>query len=395
MSDTTLTAEQLDDLAANGVDWDVSTLLGDNGSVDSLLDAADAITVELETTGRGRIAAMSAAEIVSFFQRYADLAELMSRAGNYANLTFAQDTRPPEHGALLAHVEERSTAISSRLLFIELEWSAAPVESAEAILDDPSASLNFVRHFLRSVRRYQPHQLSEPEEKILTEKDLTGASAWHRLYDELSAAITVSLPGPDGAPSELPLAMGLARLQDPDREQRQAAHQAVTVALQPGLRTRGFIYNTLLSDRSVDDRLRSYPRWDASRHLSNEASPESVQALVDAVVGRYDIPQRWYALKAAMLGLDKIADYDRMASVASSDEQLGWAQATESVVDAYASFSGELAGIVQRFLREGWIDAPNRPGKRPGAFCAYTVPSHHPYVLLNWSSRPRSRRARP
>jgi oligoendopeptidase F len=155
------------------------------------------------------------------------------------------------------------------------------------------------------------------------------------------------------------------------------------------LRTRAFVFNTLLVDKSVDDRLRHYPSWIASRNLANEASDESVQALVDAVQSRYDIPQRWYALKAQLLGLPRLADYDRMASVASSDEEFGWSEARALVLDAYASFSPELATVAKRFFDESWIDAPVRPGKRGGAFCAYTVPSQHPYLLLNWTARRR------
>jgi oligoendopeptidase F len=163
----------------------------------------------------------------------------------------------------------------------------------------------------------------------------------------------------------------------------------VTTALEPGLRTRGFVFNTLLVDKSIDDRLRHYESWIASRNLSNEASDASVDALVTAVQARYDIPQRWYSLKAKLLGLDKLADYDRMASVASVEQEFGWSEARELVLDAYASFSPELAAIANRFFDEAWIDAPVRPGKRPGAFCAYTVPSRHPYLLLNWTSRRR------
>ena len=185
------------------------------------------------------------------------------------------------------------------------------------------------------------------------------------------------------------LEQGLSQLMSPDRDVRRTAAEAVTVSLEPGLRTRAFVFNTLLVDKSVDDRLRSYPHWLASRNLANEASDESVQALVEAVEARYDIPQRWYALKAQLLGLPRLADYDRMASVASSDEQFGWDEARALVLDAYASFSPDLASAAERFFTEEWIDAPMRPGKRPGAFCAYTVPSQHPYLLLNWTARRR------
>ncbi|NCY17397.1 MAG: oligoendopeptidase, partial [Actinobacteria bacterium] len=158
---------------------------------------------------------------------------------------------------------------------------------------------------------------------------------------------------------------------------------------EPGLRTRAFVFNTLMADKTTDDRLRNYDSWVASRNLSNQASDASVQALVDAVVDRYDIPQRWYRLKAQLLGVDRLADYDRNASIAQVEEEFTWSQATEIVLDSYGSFSPELADVVRRFIDENWIDAPVRTGKRPGAFCAYTVPSAHPFLLLNWTSRRR------
>ncbi len=382
-------APDADDLAAHGVSWDLLPLLDGAADVDALLDSADAIAAELVASGRGHIAAMSPSELAAFHRRYAELIELLGRAGSYASLRFSADTVDPANGALVAHVEERGTAINTQLLFIELEWAEATDAHVDAVLSNPDHQLDFIRHHLRAARRYTPHLLSESEERILTEKSITGAGAFGRLFDELSSAMEISLEQPDGTRQTLPLANGLALLQHPDRGVRQQAHAAVTAGLQPGLRTRAFVFNTLLNDKSVDDRLRSYPTWITSRNLANEAGDASVQALVDAVVGRYDIPHRWYALKAKILGLPVIADYDRMASVASTEAQVPWSVATEVVMDAYSSFSGELAGVVQRFLREDWIDAPNRLGKRPGAFCAYTVPSHHPYVLLNWTSRTR------
>ena len=377
------------DLAAIGVHWDLQTLFDGAADVEALLDQADAIADELVATGRGRIAAMSATELGEFYSRYAVLLDISGRAGSYAGLVFAADTSKPEHGALMARVQERSTAMSTKLIFIDLEWAAATDEHVDAVLADPAHSLDFVRHHLRSERRYKDHVLTEPEERVLTEKSVTGSTAWGRLFDELSSAMEIQLPGADGTTSAVPLMQGLAMLQHPDRTVRLQAHAAVTEGLQPGLRTRAFIFNTLLNDKSVDDRLRGYPSWISSRNLANEASDESVQALVDSVVARYDIPQRWYTLKAKILGVDRIADYDRMASVATAESRVPWSVATEVVTDAYSSFSGELAGIVQRFLREEWIDAPASPGKRGGAFCAYTVPSHHPYVLLNWTGMTR------
>jgi oligoendopeptidase F len=371
------------DLTASDVAWDLEPLVEDKGpaGVDEHLAAAEACATRIEEA-RGTIATLDAAGLAAVMQHVAELQEHLGRAGNYAGLRFTVDTTDAERGALMQRVEEDSTAIATRAIFLELEWAALPDEQADALLADPA--LDFCAHYLRSARRYRPHLLTEPEEKILAEKDVTGSSAWSRLFSELTSTITIDLDG-----TTVGLEQGLSKLGSPDRAERAAAAAAVTEGLAPGLRTRAFVFNTLLADKATDDRLRSHTSWVASRNLANEASDESVQALVDAVVGRYDIPQRWYALKARLLGVDRLADYDRMASVATAEEQFGWAEAKELVLDAYASFSPQLADAGHRFFDEGWIDAPVRPGKRPGAFCAYTVPSHHPYLLLNWTSRRR------
>jgi oligoendopeptidase F len=371
------------DRTAADVTWDIEPLVDGEAEagVDSLLAEADTKAREIAKY-RGRIAELDAAGLAELMHELAAIGDLVGRADSYAGLRFAVDTADPANGALIARAEEKSTAINNELIFVELEWAAVDDGRAAELLADEQ--LAFCRHYLESARRYRPHLLSEPEEVILSDKSLTASSAWVRLFSELTSAITVDLD--DGAVS---LEEGLSRLMSPDRDVRRTAAEAVTVALEPGLRTRGFVFNTLLVDKSIDDRLRHYDSWIASRNLSNEASDESVEALVTAVQARYDIPQRWYSLKARLLGLDKIADYDRMASVASVDQEFGWTEARELVLDAYASFSPDLAAVAQRFFDESWIDAPIRPGKRPGAFCAYTVPSRHPYLLLNWTSRRR------
>ena len=170
---------------------------------------------------------------------------------------------------------------------------------------------------------------------------------------------------------------------------RRSAAEAVTAALAPGLRTRAYLFNTLLADKATDDRLRHYPHWLAARNLANEASDESVAALIEAVRGRYEIPRRWYRLKARLLGLERLADYDRMASVTEDEVTFSFAQAREVVVDCYSSFSPELGALADRFFQERHIDAPVRPAKRGGAFCAGAVPAVFPYVLLNYTSRRR------
>jgi oligoendopeptidase F len=372
------------DLTAADVAWDLEPLVDERGAggADALFDEAEARARAVAERYHGRVAELDAGALAELMRELAEIGDLAGRAGNYAHLRFSVDTADPENGALVARAEERGTAITNEILFVELEWAAIDDEQADALLADEQ--LGFCRHYLDAARRYRPHLLSEPEELILSDKSLTGSGAWVRLFSELTSAITVDLDG-----TEASLEAGLSRLMSPEREVRRAAADAVTRALAPGLRTRAFVFNTLLVDKSVDDRLRHYPNWIASRNLSNEASDESVQALVDAVQARYDIPQRWYALKAQLLGIPRLADYDRMASVATADEQFGWTAARALVLDAYASFSPDLAAIARRFFDDAWIDAPVRPGKRPGAFCAYTVPSQHPYLLLNWTARRR------
>ncbi|MFN8025130.1 MAG: M3 family oligoendopeptidase [Acidimicrobiia bacterium] len=374
------------DLAAADVAWDLEPLVAVDGAageagVDALIADAKARADALQEY-RGKLATLSAADFAAVMHELAAISEAIGRAGNYTGLRFAVDTSDPAVGALMMSVEERSTAIGNEILFVELEWAAIDDAHADELL--ASDELAFCRHYLASARRYRPHLLTEPEERILSDKAITSTSAWVRLFSELTSAITVELDG-----QTISLEQGLSQLQSPDREVRRSAAEAVTAGLEPGLRTRAFVFNTLLVDKSIEDRLRKYPSWIASRNLANEASDASVDALVEAVQSHYELPRRWYALKAQLLGLPKLADYDRMASVADADEEFAWSEAKEIVLDAYASFSPDLAHAAMRFFDEGWIDAPMRPAKRPGAFCAYTVPSHHPYLLLNWTARRR------
>ncbi len=370
------------DQLATDVAWDLEPLLGETGSVDSLLAEAAEAAEKFSEKYRGRIAYLSASDLAEAMHALAQISDGVGRVGSYVGLKFSVDTTNPEFGAQMANADEKSTEISNTLLFVELEWAAADDVHVEEVLTQPE--LDFCRHHLSAARRYRPHLLSEPEEKILADKAVTGSSAWGRLFSELTSAIEVDISG-----ETISLEEGLSRLQSPERPVRKEAALAVTCALEPGLRTRAFIFNTLLADKGSDDRLRHFDNWLASRNLDNEASDESVAALVEAVVSRYDIPQRWYTLKAKLLGLDRIFDYDRMALVSDTEETFSWSAAREIVSDAYKSFSPELSDVVERFFNEKWIDAPQRPGKRSGAFCAYTVPDHHPYLLLNWTGRRR------
>jgi oligoendopeptidase F len=374
-------------MTSEDVSWDLSPLVhgeGDAGA-DRLLDEADARARTFAGANAGRVAELDPPAFAAAVLELQELSELAARAGNYAMLRFSVDTADPALGALLQRVQEKSTAIETQLLFFELEWAALDDERADELM--AADGLETARHFLRSARRYRPHLLSEPEEKILTEKSVSGASAWGRLFSEQVSALTVDLPGED---EPVTLDGALARLMSGDREVRRTTAERVTAALEPGLRTRAYIFNTLLHDKAVDDRLRHYPNWLAARNLSNEASDESVQALLTAVRNRYELPRRWYRLKAQLLGIDRLADYDRMAAVTQQeDEPVAWEDAKELVLDSYAAFTPELGDPARAFFDERRIDAPPRPAKRGGAFAAYTVPSEHPYLMLNYTAKRR------
>jgi oligoendopeptidase F len=378
--------------------WDLEPLIdgeGEGGAI-SRLEQASTQAQAFAKRYAGKVPQLDGSSLAQAMHELAAIQELVARAATYAALRFSTDTADPANGALLQQIQERETAIETTLIFFELEWAGLEQDHAERLLGEEG--LEFCAHHLQNVRRYREHLLSEQEEKILSEKALTGASAWMRLFEELTSAIEVELParrpgsatGSDGEPpTSVALDVALSRLALADREIRRGTAEAVTQALAPGLRTRAFLFNTLLCDKAVDDRLRSYPSWLAARNLANEASDESVQALIDAVRGRYELARRWYRLKARLLGLERIADYDRMAAVTEDEVIFSFTQARELVLECYSSFSEELGSLAGRFFTEHWIDAPVRPAKRGGAFCASGVPSVHPYVLLNFTARRR------
>jgi oligoendopeptidase F len=400
--------------------WNLEPLVDGQGQDGARAQLAEALTHSQAFAARyaGKLGELDSAGLEQAMRELGEIQELVGRAGTYAGLRFSVDTADPAAGALMQEVQERGTEIETTLLFFELEWAALEDERAEELLDDER--LSFCAHHLRNVRRYRVHLLSEPEEKILAEKAVTGASAWSRLFDELTSAIEVSLSsseasdrasgGAEGdgqrvaevmaapkttaaleaaAPETVALDVALSRLVLADRELRRSTAEAVTEALAPGLRTRAFLFNTLLADKATDDRLRRYPNWLAARNLSNEASDESVAALIEAVRARYELPRRWYRLKAKLLGIERLADYDRMAAVTEDEVSYSFADARELVLDCYSSFSPKLGEVAKGFFDGHYIDAPVRPAKRGGAFCASAVPSVHPYVMLNYTSRRR------
>ena len=279
---------------AADIAWDLEPLVfgeGEAGALRLLAEAAE-LADTFAATYAGKVADLDGAGLAAAVASLEELSDKIGRAGNYAMLRFSTDTSDPANGALLQRVQEQGAQIETKLLFFELEWAELDDDRADVLLAAPGVER--ARHHLKAARRYRPHLLTEPEEKILTEKGVTGSSAWARLFGEQVSALTVPLPGED---EPVALDVALSRLMSPDAEVRRTTAEAVTKTLEPGLRTRAFIYNTLMADKATDDRLRNYPSWIASRNLANEASDESVQALLDAVRNRYELAQRWYTLK--------------------------------------------------------------------------------------------------
>ena len=369
---------------AEDVRWDLTHFYGDDApaGVDADLEKTDTAAREFAERYRGRVAELTAAELAEALRTLEDIEETASRAGSYAQLNFSTDVADPARGALLQKVQEALSRTATQTIFFNLEWINLPDATAAELLKD-EALANY-RHYLESARRYRPYVLSEPEEKLMVEKSVTARAAWDRLFDEATAAVKVSLDG-----EELGLDGALAKLQNPDPERRKEIAQAVTDALRQDLRTRRFIFNTVLADKSIDDRLRGFPSWISDRNLSNEASDESVAALVEAVTSRYDITHRYYALKKRLLKLETFNDWDRYAPLDDDEPEVGWDEAKATVLDAYQSFSPKMRETAQEFFDKGWIDAPTGPNKRGGAFSHPTIPSLHPYVMLNYTGRRR------
>ena len=330
----------------------------------------------------GVVAALDAEGVAGAIKKLEEIHEIHGRASAYAFLSFCTNMADPARGALLQKVQESATHTGTHLLFFSLEWLAIPDDQAERLLEYPA--LAKYRHYLESARRYRPHVLTEPEEQIMVEKSVTARSAWDRLFEEATTAIKVKAG--DGEQS---LDEALTGLHSNDPEERRQVAQAVTDALRVDLRTRRYIFNTVLADKSIDDRLRSYPSWIADRNLANEACDDSVAALVEAVTSRYDIAQRYYALKKKLLGLETFYDWDRYARYGATEPDVSWDEARDTVLDAYGSFSPLMRDTAAEFFDKRWIHAALAPNKRGGAYAHQTVPGHHPYVFVNYTGKRR------
>jgi oligoendopeptidase F len=332
----------------------------------------------------GRLAGLSGAELGAAVEAYERLQEKIGRIMSYASLVHAGNLADPEIGRFYQTMQERTNAISTALLFFTLELNRLEDAEIDAKLADPM--LARYRPWLRDTRAFRPHQLSDDIEKLLHEKHVAGRAAWVRLFDETIADLRFPIRG-----KELTEAEALDLLSDTDPEIRREAALTIGEVLGKNVRTFALITNTLAKDKEIEDRWRHFPGPISSRNLANFVEDEVVDALIAAVRGSYpQLAHRYYKLKARWFGVEELPFWDRNAPLPEQQERtISWPEAQETVLSAYRAFTPEMAAIGGRFFAGQWIDAPVRPGKASGAFAHPTVPSAHPYLLLNYQGRVR------
>ncbi len=377
--------------SADGVAWNLADLYAgpDDPKINTDLESSLAHAQAFESHYRGKIAVPngpSAELLLSALQEYESLLELMDRSSVYASLLHAAKTDEPRHGALLNHTRERRTAVNKHLIFFDLEWIKVDDQAAAKLSALPS--LARYRHYLEQKRTWKPHYLSEPEEKLLEEKSITGRAAFVRLFDESVASIVFPFSH-DGKTEQLSLQQINAKLYDPDRTARQAAAEGLTKGLKENARLLTYVFNTLVLDHRSDTNLRQFDSPMASRHLANEIQASVVDALMIAAERHHEVVQRYYRLKAKILGLDQLRDYDRYAPLFSDQPSCDWPRARQIVEESYRGFSPKAGMIIEEFFDKHWIDAELRVGKRGGAFSSSAVPSVHPYILMSFTDRLR------
>jgi oligoendopeptidase F len=372
-------------------EWDLSHLYPGTDSEAFKADLAKA-TAECKAIAeayRGRLAELAQGAdapqaLAVAVRRYEAVEDLLGRLMSYAGLVYSGDTTDPARAKFYGDTQERLTAASTDLLFFGLELNR--IDDAvmdRAIAEEP---LKHYRPWIEDLRKDKPFQLDDRIEQLFHEKSVTGRSAWNRLFDETIASLRFTVRG-----EELPIEPTLNKLQDPDESVRKDASDALAKTFKANLRTFTLITNTLTKDKEISDRWRGFQDVADSRHLANRVEREVVEALVSAVREAYPrLSHRYYALKARWFGKDRLDHWDRNAPLPKVDQRtIPWDEARDTVLQAYSAFSPRMADIARRFFDERWIDAPTRPGKAPGAFAHPTVPSAHPYVLLNYQGKPR------
>jgi oligoendopeptidase F len=372
-------------------EWNLADLYSglDDPQVKHDLDRGAAESVAFEQTYKGKLAALAegpdvGAALAEAVKRYEALDDLLGRLKSYAGLLHAGDTVDPARTKFYADVHERVTAASTHLLFFTLELNRLDDAKLEVAMQD--GALAHYRPWLEDIRREKPYQLEDRVEQLFHEKSVTGYSAWNRLFEETIASLRFKV----GSKS-LAIEPTLNLLRDPSAAMRRAASQALANTFKENLRTFALITNVLAKDKEISDRWRGFVDVADARHLANRVEPEVVEALVEAVRAAYPrLSHRYYAVKARWFGKQRLPHWDRNAPLpAVPMRTIGWSEARTTVLGAYGAFSPDMAAIAERFFNNNWIDAPVRPGKAPGAFSHPTVPSAHPYLLLNYQGRPR------
>lgn len=369
---------------AEQINWDLSDLYSSSNDPQlaedkkAVLETADSFA----TKYKGRIAELSVSEFKAMLEDYEAIQDKGGKIGSFAYLQWSTDTGNSEYGKLVQEANELSSELSQKLVFQDVEWLKVSDEDAQKFIDAPE--LEFYKHYLESSRRYKEHVLKEEEEQILSAKSVTGRSAWVRFFDETLGQAKFELDGKEYSEQEV-----LSKLHDSDRDLRIRAHASLSKKFNELSHALTFVFNTLLADKSTNDKLRKYPTWVTSRNLSNETDDTTVDALVQAVTSHYPLVQRYYKLKAELLGLGEMKDYDRYAPMLKNEATITWKEAEEMVMDSYTNFHPQMGEITSYFFDKSWIDAAIKPGKRGGAYSASTVPSVHPYVFMNFDGKIR------
>jgi oligoendopeptidase F len=372
-------------------EWNLTDLYPglDSPEVKWDLENADQRCAAFEADFKGRLTAMAAGPdagkaLAAAVKRYEALDDTLGRVGSYAQLVYAGDSTDPVRAKFYGDVQERITAASLHLLFFTLELNRIEDAALEAAMADPA--LGHYRPWIEDVRKEKPYQLEDRVEELFHEKSVTGYAAWNRQYDETIASLRFRI---GGKPLSIELALNL--LQDADGKKRKAAAQALAKTFKANLRPFTLITNTLAKDKEISDRWRGFKDVASARHLSNQVEPEVVEALVSSVRAAYPkLSHRYYKLKAGWFGKKSLPYWDRNAPLPKvAQRTIPWTDARATVLTAYGAFSPKMAEVADRFFEKHWIDAGVRPGKQPGAFAHPTVPSVHPYVLLNYQGKPR------
>lgn len=351
------------------------------------LDRTTAEIADFAKTYEGKLAALSGEEMAQAVTRYEAIERTLNRVMSYAGLLYHQNSADADRAKFMGDMQARLTDATQPLVFFTLELNRIENEVLDAKFADSEALARY-RPWFDKLRQMRPHQLSDELEKFLHDQSVVGASAWNRLFDETTAMLEFEVEGEDGL---LNLEATLTLLTDTDRGRRAAAAAALSKVFAENLRLFTLITNTLSKEKEIEDRWRKFETPQSARHLANQVEPEVVQALRDAVVAAYPkLSHRYYRLKAKWLGLDKLETWDRNAPLPQQDDRLApWDEAKETVMSAYAGFSPKMAELAEPFFTEGWIDAPVKPGKAPGAFAHPTVTDVHPYIMLNYLGKTR------